>query len=176
MRPLAGYNSIAGVSGSVNIILAVYTRMKKASVMTIHLPPAVPLSRDAPASSQQGNRAVILAEEWHTVDAVLHLDWLLRMAGVRHQVKILWNANNTFAFERIDWGRLAQAAIITTVSRYMKHLMQGLGVKPLVIPNGLSADTLLSPQREAVATFKSRVRGRTVVSKVARWEPDKVGS
>lgn len=122
---------------------------------------------------QQGNRAVILAEEWHTVDAVLHLDWLLRTAGVRHQVKILWNANNTFAFERIDWGRLAQAAIITTVSRYMKHLMQGLGVKPLVIPNGLSADTLLPPQREAVATFKSRVRGRTVISKVARWDPDK---
>ena len=24
----------------------------------------------------QGGRAVILAEEWHTVDAVLHLDWL----------------------------------------------------------------------------------------------------
>ena len=25
---------------------------------------------------QQGHRAIILAEEWHTVDAVLHLDWL----------------------------------------------------------------------------------------------------
>jgi glycosyltransferase involved in cell wall biosynthesis len=122
---------------------------------------------------QQGKRAVILAEEWHTVDAVLHLDWLLRNAGVRHQVKILWNANNTFAFERMDWGRLAKAAIITTVSRYMKHLMQGLGVNPLVIPNGLSADTLLPPKREAVATFRARVRGRTVVSKVARWDPDK---
>jgi glycosyltransferase involved in cell wall biosynthesis len=122
---------------------------------------------------QEGQRAVILAEEWHTVDAVLHLDWLLRMAGVRQEVKILWNANNTFAFERIDWGRLGQAAIITTVSRYMKHLMQRLGVNPLVIPNGLSADTLLPPQREAVATFKSRVRGRTVVGKVARWDPDK---
>jgi glycosyltransferase involved in cell wall biosynthesis len=121
----------------------------------------------------QGKRAVILAEEWHTVDAVLHLDWLLRTAGARHRVQILWNANNTFAFERIDWGRLAQAAIITTVSRYMKHLMQGLGVNPLVIPNGLSADTLLPPEREAVATFKSQVRGRTVVSKVARWDPDK---
>jgi glycosyltransferase involved in cell wall biosynthesis len=121
----------------------------------------------------QGKRAVILAEEWHTVDAVLHLDWLLRAAGVRHQVKILWNANNTFAFEHIDWGRLARAAIITTVSRYMKHLMQGLGVKPLVIPNGLSAETLLPPERDAVATFKSRLRGRTVVSKVARWDPDK---
>jgi glycosyltransferase involved in cell wall biosynthesis len=122
---------------------------------------------------RQGKRAVILAEEWHTVDTVLHLDWLLRLEGVRHQIKILWNANNTFAFERIDWGRLAQAAIITTVSRYMKHLMQRFGVKPRVIPNGLSADTLLPPQREAVAIFKSRVRGRTVVSKVARWDPDK---
>jgi glycosyltransferase involved in cell wall biosynthesis len=122
---------------------------------------------------QQGNRAVILAEEWQTVDAVLHLDWLLRMAGVRHQVMILWNANNTFAFDRIDWERLARAASITTVSRYMKHLMQGLGVNPLVIPNGLSADSLLPPQREAVATFKARVRGRTVISKVARWDPDK---
>lgn len=122
---------------------------------------------------QRGKRAVILAEEWHTVDAVLHLDWLLRRAGLRHQVMILWNANNTFAFERIDWGRLANAAIITTVSRYMKHLMQGLGVSPLVIPNGLSADTLLPPGREAVATFRARVRGRTVVSKVARWDPSK---
>jgi glycosyltransferase involved in cell wall biosynthesis/ribosome-associated translation inhibitor RaiA len=122
---------------------------------------------------RQGKRAVILAEEWHTVDAVLHLDWLLRDAGVRHQVMILWNANNTFAFDHINWGRLAGAAIITTVSRYMKHLMQDLGVNPLIIPNGLSAETLLSPEREAVKTFKGRVRGRTVVSKVARWDPDK---
>jgi glycosyltransferase involved in cell wall biosynthesis len=121
----------------------------------------------------QGKRAVILAEEWHTVDAVLHLDWLLRVAGVRHQVKILWNANNTFAFERIDWRQLVQAATITTVSRYMKHLMQGLGVNPLVIPNGLTADTLIPPERHAVAAFKSRLRGRTVISKVARWDPDK---
>jgi glycosyltransferase involved in cell wall biosynthesis/ribosome-associated translation inhibitor RaiA len=122
---------------------------------------------------QQGKRAVILAEEWHTVDAVLHMDWLLRTGGLRHQVMILWNANNTFAFGRIDWNRLEKAAIITTVSRYMKHLMQGLGVNPLVIPNGLSAETLLPPGREAVATFRARVRGRTVVSKVARWDPSK---
>ena len=97
-----------------------------------------------------GGRAAILAEEWHTVDAVLHLDWLLRQAGVRHQVTLLWNANNTFAFERIDWGRLAQAAVITTVSRYMKHLMWGLGVNPLVLPNGLAADAFVPPVREAV--------------------------
>jgi glycosyltransferase involved in cell wall biosynthesis len=122
---------------------------------------------------RQGKRAVILAEEWHTVHAVLHLDWLLQQAGVRQQVTILWNANNTFAFHRIDWGRLAQAAVITTVSRYMKHLMQGLGVQALVIPNGLSADAFVSPERQAVAEFRARLRERTVMTKVARWDPDK---
>jgi glycosyltransferase involved in cell wall biosynthesis len=122
---------------------------------------------------RRGGQAVILAEEWHTVDAVLHLDWLLRQAGVRSQVTLLWNANNTFAFGRIDWRRLAQAACITTVSRYMKHLMWGLGVDPLVIPNGLAAGTYVLPDHEAVAAFHTRLSGRIVVSKVARWDPDK---
>ncbi|MGH8064712.1 MAG: glycosyltransferase family 4 protein [Candidatus Entotheonellia bacterium] len=122
---------------------------------------------------QKGGHAVVLAEEWHTVDAVLHLDWLLREAQVRDQVTILWNANNTFSFHRIDWRRLAEAAIITTVSRYMKHLMQGRGVNPLVIPNGLSTEALIRPERQAVAAFRSRLRHRTVLCKVARWDPDK---
>jgi glycosyltransferase involved in cell wall biosynthesis len=122
---------------------------------------------------QGGGRAVVLAEEWHTVDAVLHLDWLLRGAQVRHLVPIFWNANNTFSFERIAWDRLATAAVITTVSRYMKHLMWERGVDPLVIPNGLTADALVLPDRDAVAAFRSRLRHRTVLSKVARWDPDK---
>jgi hypothetical protein len=92
-----------------------------------------------------GGRAVILAEEWHTVDAVLHLDWLLRGEEVRDQVTILWNANNVFGFDHIDWGRLATSAVITTVSRYMKHLMHECSVAPLVIPNGLAAETFAPP-------------------------------
>jgi glycosyltransferase involved in cell wall biosynthesis len=122
---------------------------------------------------QRGGQAVVLAEEWHTVHAVLHLDWLLRRAQVRHQVTILWNANNTFSFHRIDWQRLAEAAIITTVSRYMKHLMQGFGVNPLVIPNGLSTEALTPPEGQAVAAFRTLMRQRTVLCKVARWDPDK---
>lgn len=122
---------------------------------------------------QAGERAVVLAEEWHTADAVLHLDWLLRQAQLRDRVMLFWNANNTFGFERIDWGRLAQAAILTTVSRYMKQLMRPLGVNPLVIPNGLAAEALRPPEPQAVAAFRARLRGRTVVSKVARWDPDK---
>ena len=122
---------------------------------------------------QRGGRAVVLAEEWHTADAVLHLDWLLRGAAVRHQVPIFWNANNTFCFERIAWDRLATAAVITTVSRYMKHLMWERGVDPLVIPNGLTVDALVPPDRKAVAALRASLRHRTVLSKVARWDPDK---
>jgi hypothetical protein len=54
-------------------------------------------------ASAAGRARVILAEEWHTVDAMLHLDWLLRLAGVREQVTLFWNANNTFGFDRLDW-------------------------------------------------------------------------
>ena len=69
-------------------------------------------------------RAVILAEEWHTADTVLHVDGLLRAAGLRDRALILWNANNTFCFDRIPWQDLARAAVLTTVSRYMKQLMR----------------------------------------------------
>jgi glycosyltransferase involved in cell wall biosynthesis len=117
--------------------------------------------------------AIILAEEWHTVDAVLHLDWLLRCEGVRDQVTILWNANNVCGFDRIDWSRLAGAAVITTVSRYMRQRMWSLGVDPLVIPNGLSAEALKPPDRCATQAFRRRVGDRVVLSKIARWDPDK---
>jgi glycosyltransferase involved in cell wall biosynthesis len=88
-------------------------------------------------------------------------------------VGLFWNANNTFGFHRIDWSRLARAAVITTVSRYMRHHMWSSGVDPMVIPNGLSTDAFQQPDRQAVSAFRRRVRGRTVLGKVARWDPDK---
>jgi glycosyltransferase involved in cell wall biosynthesis len=120
-----------------------------------------------------GGQAVVLAEEWHTANAVLHLDWLLRGEGLRSQVRILWNANNVFGFDRIDWGRMREAATITTVSRYMKHLMWKLGVNPLVIPNGLSRDSYLPPDDEAVAELRRLFTDRVILTKMARFDPDK---
>jgi glycosyltransferase involved in cell wall biosynthesis len=122
---------------------------------------------------QRGGRAVVLAEEWHTVDAVVHLDWLLRNARVRDKVTLFWNANNVFSFDRIAWDRLSAAAVITTVSRFMKYQLWERGVNPLVIPNGLTAAAFAPPDREAVAALRSRVRNRILLSKVARWDPDK---
>ncbi|HEY1268602.1 MAG TPA: glycosyltransferase family 4 protein [Candidatus Binatia bacterium] len=122
---------------------------------------------------RRGGRAVVLAEEWQTVDTVLHLDWLLRGARRRDQATIFWNANNTYSFDRIDWAQLDAAAVITTVSRYMKQMLWTCGVNPLVIPNGLTAEAFLAPPREALAAFRTRVRNRTLLTKVARWDPDK---
>lgn len=122
---------------------------------------------------QRGGHAVVLAEEWQSANAVLHLDWLLRNAGLRAQVDILWNANNVFGFDRIDWPQLAQAATVTTVSRYMRHCIRPLGVEAVVIPNGLARDAFDMPDRAAVSEFKRRFGERPVLAKMARWDPDK---
>jgi glycosyltransferase involved in cell wall biosynthesis len=126
-----------------------------------------------PQLAHQDARAVILAEEWQTVHAILHLDGLLTRSGVRDRVALLWNANNTFGFDRIDWPRLVRAATITTVSRYMRQRMWGWGVDPLVIPNGLPAEAFRLPAPGAVREFRRRTTARVALTKIARWDPDK---
>jgi glycosyltransferase involved in cell wall biosynthesis len=118
-------------------------------------------------------RAVVMAEEWQTVGAVLHLDRLLRRQGLREHVALLWNANSTLGFHRIDWRALRDAAVVTTVSRYMRQQLWALGVDPVVIPNGLPAEVVGLPDRHAVQEFHHRTRERFVLAKLARYEPDK---
>jgi len=122
---------------------------------------------------RDGGHAVVVAEEWQTADVVLHLDWLLRRAALRDRVTLLWNANNGFGFDRVDWPRLSQAAVLTTVSRYMKHAMRPLGVNPIVIPNGLGPEAFGFPERAAVRELHRRLRGRTGLVKIARFDPSK---
>jgi glycosyltransferase involved in cell wall biosynthesis len=137
------------------------------------LPPFLLSQALRPHLTDPSNRAVVLAEEWQTADAVLHLDWLLRSGGNRSQVSMFWNANNIFGFNRVDWQRLKAAATIVTVSRYMRHRMWNLGVDPVVIPNGLSSDDFVPPNRVALSKLRHHLAGRLVFTKVARWDPDK---
>ncbi len=123
--------------------------------------------------ARKGGRIAVLAEEWHTVHAVLHLDWLLHRVGLRDKVHMLWNANNTFGFNLIDWKRLDKATTITTVSRYMKYRMHPLGVDPLVIPNGLESDAFATPDRPALVELHQRFSERPLLVKMARFDPDK---
>ena len=122
---------------------------------------------------RRGGRAVVLAEEWHTADALLHLHGLLVQAGLRDRAALLWNANNTFGFERIDLPRLAESATVTTVSRYMKQRMRGHGVDPVVVPNGLPVEAFDPPDRLAYAELRRRCGDRTLIAKMARFDPDK---
>lgn len=121
----------------------------------------------------RGGRAAVIAEEWQTVNALLHLDWLLRRARVRDRVRLVWNANNIYGFDHIDWEKLKAAATITTVSRYMKGEMRHFGADAVVIPNGLSPDTFLPADRGGVTAAKRATRDRFVLAKMARFDADK---
>jgi glycosyltransferase involved in cell wall biosynthesis len=118
-------------------------------------------------------RVLVIAEEWQTVEATIALDALLRARGLRDRVTILWNANNTYGFERIDWAELGRAATVTTISKYMKFELARLGVASLVVPNGISESLLDGPPREIVAAFRAALVGRPSLVKVGRFDPDK---
>jgi glycosyltransferase involved in cell wall biosynthesis len=144
----------------------------KRSDYAASLPPYL-LTRVLSSALIKGEPFLVMGEEWHTVDAILHLDWLLRQRGLRDQAVLLWNANNTFGFERIDWARLREATVITTVSRYMKGLLHHWGVDAVVISNGLPEDAYLLPEEEALRRLREKLPGRTLIAKVARWDSAK---
>lgn len=123
-----------------------------------------------------GRVPVVLAEEWHTAETVIALSDALHAAGLRRRVVLFWNANNTMGFHRVDWPRLNFVAQLTTVSRYMKHLMQSRGVNPLVIPNGIPASLLEPVAEERAAALREALHAdeRTILLfKVGRFDPAK---
>jgi len=122
---------------------------------------------------KQDKLVVILGEEWHTAEAMCRISDLLHHNGLRDKVVMFWNANNTMSFHRINWGRLAYTTTITTVSRYMKHIMWGIGVNPLVIPNGIPKSFLSPVDANAAAKLKRSLDANLILAKVARWDPDK---
>jgi glycosyltransferase involved in cell wall biosynthesis len=92
---------------------------------------------------------------------------------MRSSTWLSWNANNTFSFNRVPWAALKAAANITTVSRYMKQEMVEYGVDAYVTPNGISDYWLRPIDHESKAMFQALFPGRLVLTKVARWDPDK---
>ncbi len=122
---------------------------------------------------EAGHRVVVLSEEWHTAEALCRIGDRLWENGLRKHAVLLWNANNTMGFDRIDWPRLNFATTITTVSRYMKHIMWNYGVDPLVIPNGIPTRWLDTPPDESADSVRQSLGEGPLLVKVARWDPDK---
>ncbi|CAN0109990.1 unnamed protein product, partial [Phaeothamnion confervicola] len=123
-------------------------------------------------NAQRGKTTVVMAEEWQTTGAVIKLNQGVIRADLLSRCVILWNANNTFGFNNIDWQSLRQSCAITTVSRYMKQAMAAWGVNPLVIPNGIPARWHESMEGEYVSTLRKSLPG-LLLSKIGRYHPDK---
>lgn len=136
------------------------------------LPPFVATEIIRPAVTS-GRMLAVMAEEWHTAYAACRISDHLWAEGLRDKAIILWNANNIMGFDRIDWRRLDFCTDITTVSRYMKHIMWNWGVNPLVIPNGIPQERIRSADPSLVGRLRAAFPGRELVFKIGRFSPDK---
>lgn len=121
----------------------------------------------------EGKVVVVMSEEWHTAQTVINLQELRLARGIADKMFILWNANNMFGFHRIDWGRLSRSAVITTISKYMKHYMWGLGVNPLVIPNGIPRRWMKKVDEGKSRYFRQSIDASLLLTKVGRFDPNK---
>lgn len=120
-----------------------------------------------------GKNVVLLGEEWHTSWSMGLISNSLYIRGLRDRVVMLWNANNTFGFNRIDWASLNLAATLTTVSRYMKFKMWDSGQNPIVIPNGIPRESIADADQVAVAELRAAAAADHFCFKIGRFDPDK---
>ncbi len=120
-----------------------------------------------------GSNVVVLGEEWHTSWSMQLISDSLYYRGLRDRVVMLWNANNTYGFHRIDWVGLNLATTITTVSRYMKFKMWESGQNPMVIPNGIPKSAIVQPGPEPMAALKAASGADHFWFKIGRFDPDK---
>lgn len=123
---------------------------------------------------QKNKLVVIMAEEWHTAQTVINLSDHLFYQGLRDKVIILWNANNIYSFDRINWKSLDFVSNITTVSKYMKHQMWNYGINPTVIPNGIPNNFFNIPKMDKYRNILHNSTGADIVLlKLGRFSPDK---
>ncbi len=120
-----------------------------------------------------GERVLVICEEWQTANVAIAVDRLARERGVRGALTLMWNANNTYGFERIHWPTLTRAAAVTAVSKYMKFTLLEWNVHALVIPNGIDHALLAGADPEQTTALKAAFGERPTLVKVGRFDPDK---
>jgi glycosyltransferase involved in cell wall biosynthesis len=120
-----------------------------------------------------GERVLIICEEWQTSGVAIALDRLTRERGLRDAITLMWNANNTYGFEKMHWPTLTRAAAVSCVSKYMKFELSRWGVQALVIPNGLDGQLLDGADPERTAALRNAFGAQPTCVKVGRFDPDK---
>ncbi len=135
--------------------------------------PAFAIDSIVAAAAARGEYVLVIAEDWQTAPAAIALDRQLRERGLRDRVVLMWNANNTYGFDSIDWPALRAGATITTVSRYMKFELQQRGIESLVIPNGIPERIVGGPPEELTGALAAAFPARPLFVKVGRFDEDK---
>ena len=137
------------------------------------LPPHLVHDVVAPAA-QRGRQVTILFEDWQTADAAIATHLLLRLAGLRSSASLLWNSNNTYGYREVDFRSLEQAAVVTTVSRFMRaETLRLAGVDPQILPNGIAERYLAPLPPHEPRMLRSAFGDRPTFVKVARFDADK---
>ena len=137
------------------------------------LPPSLVGDLIAPAIDD-GKHVIVLGEEWHTSWSMRLISDALYYRAIRDRVVMLWNANNTYGFNRIEWAPLNLASTVTTVSRYMKFRMWEWAQNPIVIPNGIPRDAIGGDSDlAAVEAVRSTAGADQLWFKIGRFDPDK---
>lgn len=144
----------------------------KANDYRVSVPPFVVDSIVRPAA-ERDERVLVIAEDWQTAPAIVELDRVLRVAGLRDRAVLQWNANNTYGFDGMDFGALTRAATITTVSRYMKFELRARRIDSLVIPNGIPERLIGGPPEDLVHAAAEALKARPLFVKVGRYDEDK---
>ena len=161
---------------SVNCRRGVYDgETAKVSDLTASLPPVL-VERVVRPALAAGKIPILLFEEWQTAECVSRVTEALAAEGLRDRTLVAWNANHCYGFERIDWSRLATAAMITTVSRHMRSIVRACGTDARVIPNGIPESALEPAARRDVSAVRAAAAVRPELGlcfKMARWEREK---
>lgn len=134
--------------------------------------PSFLLEKVIAPNAERGVTTVVLGEDWQTARTVSRTAELVKTQGLLRRCLFLWNANNTFGFEGIDWKSLAEHTQLLTVSRYMREKMRHRDLVPLVVQNGIP------PRYWEAVDEKSGLALRKIfpdllLCKVGRYHPDK---
>ncbi len=123
-------------------------------------------------NAARGVTTVVLGEDWQTARTVSRTSELVKSEGLLRRCLFLWNANNTFGFEGIDWEALGAHTQLLTVSRYMRERMRARRLLPLVVQNGIPP-RFWEPVDEATGQALRDLLPGLLLAKVGRYHPDK---